>query len=92
MDPELDYTREASSRYQQVYHQLILLPFFHFLNLAAGSGPGPVQEVERSSGCDQCQALEENPDRAEALCPNDFLTARRWVCPVVQEGSRSERE
>ena len=64
---------------------------FHFQNLAAGSGPGPVQEVERSSGCDQCQALEEDPDRAEALCPNDFLTARRWVCPVVQEGSRSGR-
>ena len=30
MDPELDYTREASSRYQQVYHQLILLPCFNF--------------------------------------------------------------
>ena len=65
--------------------------FFHFLNLAAGAGPGPVQEVERSSGCDQCQALEEDPDRAEAVCPNDFHTARRWLRPVVQAGSRSGR-
>ena len=84
MDPELDYTREASSRYQQVSHQLILLSF---LNLAAGVGPGPVQEVERSSSCDQCQALEENPDRAEALCPNDFHTARCQLRPVVREGT-----
>ena len=62
---------------------------FQFQNLAVGSGPGPVQEVERSSGCDQCQALEKDPDRAEALCPNNFHTARRWVRPVVQEAVQS---
>ena len=88
MDQELDYTREASSRYQQVFHPVILsTAFIHLLYLSAGAGPGPVQEVERSSGCDQRQALEENPDSAEALCPKDFHTAGRWVQTVVREGS-----
>ena len=79
MDPGLDYTREASSRYQQVCHPIILSVSFHLLLVAAGAGPGPVQEAERSSGCDQCQALEDNPDRAEALRPEDLNTAGHWV-------------
>ena len=88
MDQGLDYTREASSRYQQVCHPIILSVSLHLLLVAAGAGPGPIQEVERSSGCDQCQALEDNPDGAEALCPKDFHTAVSWVQTIVQEGSR----
>ena len=83
MDPGLDYTREASSRYQQVLHPVILSVSPHLLLVAADAGPGPVQEAERSTGCDQCQALEDNPGRAEALRPEDLNTARCWVQTVV---------
>ena len=83
MDKGLDYTREASSRYQQVFHPVILSVSLFLLLVAAGAGPGSVQEVERSSGCDQCQALDDNPDRAEELCPKVFYTGRRWVQTVV---------
>ena len=72
----MDYTREASSRYQQVCHPVILSAFFHLLNLAAGAGPGPVQEVERSSGCDQRQELEENRGGAQTFRSDDFRALR----------------
>ena len=88
MDKGLDYTREASSRYQQVFHPVILSVSLHLLLVAAGAGPGPIQEVERSSGCDQCQALEDNPDRAEELRPKDFHTTGHWVQTIVRERSR----